>query len=501
MISKLSQSAYLNGSVSFKNKSNNLSEKGCVCNHYNNFNSIKPGFEANRYLVSFKGVRKTIGKEGLNAEVIIRAEEKAQVVLENATLKTVDGKFLGYKAVGSTDTEHPDYLFLWTRDNIYSLFGDVMAGNTKRAESYIKELSKSVSEEGRVSISINPADGTLITGSTNTIGHIHSIDSTLMFVLLASMVAKVTDNNKFFEEIKTPYIKALKLAMENNKFDPSPLISTNECTTLIDRPLGLHGYVTYNQVLLYGALSEASRLGNQLPEALVGRAATQASQIKDLLNKNFWVDQPSLEKLGEIVSKSAPRLREFEYRNENPFNIKSVKSDQIGDLNKGGYFVAAARTGKLDFRFDSLANLLAIAFGITSKDQTDKILNYMENNGINVPAPSKMMWPVLPEEELQRLVPGDQTTFPHCYHNGGSWPLIGGILVSVLKKAGRHKDAVKHLNSLAEVVKDDMPEWVHGESGKFLKEISNTNQTWSAASYLMGLNVVKNDAAPFFNMK
>ncbi len=437
----------------------------------------------------------------LDLSIFDKTAQKAREVLNNATIFTKNGNFQGYMALGTSEIKHPDYKFLWTRDNIYSLLYDLTAGTYEHPENYLLMLSKKINQCGRVPISINPDNDNLIEGTTSTIGHIHSIDSTLLYLILTGEFLKKTSNKDFYDNIKTAYKAALNLSIENNLFDPCPLIASIDCTTHIDRPHKLYGYVAYNQVLLYGALRIASDLKEFFSEDSRKIYQDYASKIKALIKEYFWINQTKLDKLNTIIPKSFHRNDEFSYRQKNPFNIKTTESEHRGTLKNSGYFIASVRTGYYDYRFDSLANLMAIAFGITTDKETEQILNYIEINDIDKPYPMKILWPALSKYELQELVPADETSDPYYYQNCGIWPFIGNIYITILIKNKNTKDAYEKLKVITESLKDNMPEWVDGNSGQFVENISNANQTWSAATYLMALEVFKDTQKPFFYLE
>jgi len=447
----------------------------------------------------FNGVKLTF--KGISKYVTLdRVAEKANEVLKKATLTDEKGEFRGYMAIGSDETFSPDYKFLWTRDNMYALFYDLIKENSYKTEKYIENLAKVIDEDGLVPVSIEPETGKKIKGAGDTIGYVHSVDSTLLFLVMVSEAANKSKDPAFFDRVKEPYINALKLALENNRFDSSPLISSVECAGLVDRPLGMHGYVAGNQVLFYAALDRASKMEGKIPAELAHKAKTRADELKKLIHEYFWVDSKKLGQLEINIEKSARRDKESECHEINPFNLKKLPYHNIGNLMNGGYFLACARTGYLDFRFDTITNLMAIAFGLTDKEQADLILNYIENNGINKPLPVKYMWPAMPDDEIERLTPGDTFLAENRSVNGGIWPFVGALYSSILTKSAQRAKAEEVLNKIARVIEKDMPEWLEGTTGEFIPELSNKNQTWTAACYLLAFELLKSPERPFLNL-
>ena len=71
------------------------------------------------------------------------------------------------------------------------------------------------------------------------------------------------------------------------------------------------------------------------------------------------------------------------------------------------------------------------------------------------------------------------------YHNGGSWPFIGGFWVLALASVGQYDQALKELEKLAHanyVNNWAFHEWFHGQSGE---PSGMLGQSWNAAMFLL----------------
>jgi glycogen debranching enzyme len=155
-------------------------------------------------------------------------------------------------------------------------------------------------------------------------------------------------------------------------------------------------------------------------------------------------------------------------------------------------------------RFDTLANLLAIIFGVADQTKADKILDYIQGCGLNEPYPVRALYPV--------LMPGDRDwreyyrvrnlNQPHHYHNGGAWPFIGGFYVAALVQAGRQAEAERQLTRLAVMNHQgkrgqwEFNEWFHGLSGQ---PMGYAGQSWSTAMYLFAVDAVAQGRVAIFN--
>ena len=138
--------------------------------------------------------------------------------------------------------------------------------------------------------------------------------------------------------------------------------------------------------------------------------------------------------------------------------------------------------------FDSFGNLLAILAGVADRQQTDIILDLVARYSLD-------LWP------LRSLTPAvepadpdwrDYYSFlnaPHCYHNGGVWPFLGGFYIAALMMAGRIAPAAANLLKLAELnQRGHFNEWHHGETGEPMGAV---DQAWSAGMYLFASECVR----------
>jgi len=154
--------------------------------------------------------------------------------------------------------------------------------------------------------------------------------------------------------------------------------------------------------------------------------------------------------------------------------------------------------------FDTAANLFAIAFSLADEEQTASILDYIDRHHLDQPHPIRTIHPP--------IQPGDrdwreyyrtehELNLPDQYHNGGSWPWVGGLYVAALVKAGRHERARDALYRLALTNREgrehewEFNEWFHGITGE---PRGATDQLWSAGMYIYAYTCVKDGREPVF---
>jgi glycogen debranching enzyme len=155
-------------------------------------------------------------------------------------------------------------------------------------------------------------------------------------------------------------------------------------------------------------------------------------------------------------------------------------------------------------RFDTLANLLAIVFGVADQKKAEKILNYIHGCGLNEPYPVQALYPAIRpgEKDWQEYYRVRNLNQPHHYHNGGAWPFIGGFYVAALVQAGRIDEAkfqLEKLTRMNQVGKNgewEFNEWFHGLSGR---PMGYGGQSWSTAMYIFAENAVQMGSLHVFN--
>lgn len=150
--------------------------------------------------------------------------------------------------------------------------------------------------------------------------------------------------------------------------------------------------------------------------------------------------------------------------------------------------------------FDSLGNLLAILAGVADATQTETILDFIESHEMGDAPLRSLTPPIEPGDPDWRDYYG-MLNVPHCYHNGGVWPFIGGFYVAALVKAGRLSRAAEALERLTALNHTGgFNEWHHGQT---LEPMGVTAQAWSAGMYLFACECVARSEVPegFFGIR
>jgi hypothetical protein len=143
--------------------------------------------------------------------------------------------------------------------------------------------------------------------------------------------------------------------------------------------------------------------------------------------------------------------------------------------------------------FDALGNLLAILSGVANEARTATILDFIEHQGM-AQAPISSLTPVVEPGHPDWRDYYGMLNVPHCYHNGGVWPFIGGFYVAALVKGGRLEAARGALDRLTVLNRSgEFNEWHHGRSHE---PMGVTCQAWSAGMYLFACECVGRSDVP-----
>ena len=142
--------------------------------------------------------------------------------------------------------------------------------------------------------------------------------------------------------------------------------------------------------------------------------------------------------------------------------------------------------------FDSFGNLLAIESGLATPTQARAILDFIARYELANPYPLRAIHPAQHpgDADWRDYFHFGNLNLPDQYHNGGSWPMLGGFYVRALERTGAHAAAHSARSALAEACSASagtaayFPEHRHGTSGE---PLGMFDQAWSAGMFLAAL--------------
>ncbi|KAI5061116.1 hypothetical protein GOP47_0023621 [Adiantum capillus-veneris] len=331
------------------------------------------------------------------------------------------------------------------------------------------------------------------------IGRVAPVDSGLWWIILLRAYSKHTGDYALQErvDVQTGIKLILKLCLTDG-FDMFPTLLVTDGSCMIDRRMGIHGHPLEIQSLFYSALRCAREmlLPDDGPTDLARAVNSRLSALSYHVREHYWVD---LRKLNEIY-----RYKTEEYSHDavNKFNIypEQIPLWLIDWMpSQGGYMIGNLQPAHMDFRFFSLGNLWAIIGSLATEDQSEGILNFIEEKWDDLigTMPLKIAFPALEYDEWRIITGSDPKNTPWSYHNGGSWPTLLWQFTVACLKVGRSDLARKALKVAEKrLSKDKWPEYYDTRSGRFIGKQARLYQTWSIAGYLVAKMLLENpDAA------
>jgi hypothetical protein len=302
------------------------------------------------------------------------------------------------------------------------------------------------------------------------IGRVTPIDSCLWWVILLRAYVKATGDKALAQS--DSFQEALTFILEiclGPQFEMTPTLLVPDGACMVDRPMGLSGHPLEIQSLFYVALRAAREMLVKNTEGLIlidkinNRLGSLVFHIRDY----YWLD---LKKLNQIHPDSIP------------YWLTEWMPDQ------GGYLAGNLGPGKMDFRFFSLGNLVAIMGSLTTEQQSQDILTLIENRWSDLVSqmPLKLCFPAIDGLSWKIITGCDPKNTPWSYHNGGSWPVLLWMMMAACQKMGR-EDLADRAMAIAEIrlMSDEWPEYYDGKNGRLIGKSSRKFQTWTIAGWLL----------------
>ncbi|VVC00117.1 Alkaline and neutral invertase [uncultured archaeon] len=339
---------------------------------------------------------------------------------------------------------------MWARDSCVSLIGATAARGTagRYKKVFCKSLETLASRQTRNGQIPNAVD---FVGSIDAPATYATIDSSLWFVLGEYFYRKC-----FGLALWKKHAKNIGAAMKWVEFQDTgeDLLPEQQPTSdWMDCFPHKYGHTINTQALYYAALKATNGTEDKVN---VGKFVKQ-------VNCKLWDDS-----LGYYLP--------WHWKDHNEYSEK-------------------------EFWFDSLGNMLAIAFGLASRKQARRILSFADEMEINRPYPLRAIYPPISrgskpwKDYFDASLAGKE----HSYINGGIWPYIGGFYVCALIEAGQGSKAQEELellakaNSLGKKLSWDFNEWISPVTGT---PEGGRHQVWSAGAYMLAHEAVESKRNP-----
>ncbi|MDB9317529.1 glycoside hydrolase 100 family protein [Nodularia spumigena] len=331
----------------------------------------------------------------------------------------------------------------------------------------------------------------------HAIARVTPVDSCLWWIIILYAYVKATKDISF--ALQPEFQQGITLIMElclATRFDMYPTLLVPDGACMIYRRMGIYGYPLEIQALFYSALRSARKLlicaGDE--EIVVG-IDNRLPLLRDHIRHHYWIDMKRLNVIyrfkGEEYGESA--VNQF---NIYPDSIHYAKL-AIWLPKHGGYLAGNVGPSQLDTRFFALGNMMAIISSLASEQQSQAIMNLIEEQWDDLVGemPMKICFPAVEKDEYRIFTGCDPRNVPWSYHNGGSWPVLLWSLIAAAQKTGR-TDIAKRALEIAEtrLNKDNWPEYYDGTRGLLIGKEARRYQTWTISGFLLAKELMRNSA-------
>jgi len=324
------------------------------------------------------------------------------------------------------------------------------------------------------------------------IGRVVPVDSAMwwMFLLRSYVIATGDWDYAASAEVQECIRHILDLYLRES-FESSPALLVPDGSFMIDRRMGVYGYPLEIQALYYGMLQTAKELLSRTngSESQLGNLQVLIRSLRDYVCSYYWIDRDRLNQIHRFEAE------EFGLDVVNALNVypESIPDWMDGWLDyRSGYLAGNQGPGRIDFRFFAQGNLLAILFGLATREESQCIMNLFAGHWAELigETPVKIVYPAVREAEWMCITGSDPKNVPWSYHNGGNWPVLIWPFVAAAVRTGRVELAERALETVTErLKKDNWPEYYDGKHGELIGRRANYFQTWTATGLIVAHQV------------
>ena len=409
--------------------------------------------------------------------LIDTAYEKALEVLRRCVSP------LGFKASALVG----GYPQVWARDAPITSLGALLTGDAELiacARASLETLGSKQTDLGMIHLNVDTRTGEVTTENTG------AVDANLWFIVGHFCYLKTTADETFVRAQWPKLMQAL-LWLHYQDMNDCGLLEVPEAGDWADL-YSVRYNVLYDSVLYVAALRMMAEMAEQLDRPNEGYLE-RAKDVTQKLNLVFWLDRPWDGRVfGEQLEHlKALRLEWF------------LLYQNTATLTEAPYYLPWVGFREFGHTFDGFGNTLAILTGVADGAKSQRILDYAHASGADHPYPFKAFSPpIYPgDRDWREYFRSRNLNLPNQYHNGGSWPFLGGFYVAALVKVGRKAQAKAQLHRLAEAVQQgvhgewEFNEWHHGVTGR---PMGYPLQAWSAGLYVYAYHALHDEDTAFF---
>ncbi|MEM7557133.1 MAG: glycoside hydrolase 100 family protein [Cyanobacteria bacterium P01_A01_bin.84] len=433
-------------------------------------------------------------------------QEAAWQALEKAIIYH-QGSPVGTVAARDTAADALNYDHCFTRDFAVSAIAFLIEGEVEIVRNFLKaalllQNSEKQMDCFKASQGLMPASFKIkyrlgeeyleADFGERAIARVTPIDSGFWWLLILRAYVKASGDLSLAH---TPnFQEGIKLILDlslMNRFDMFPTMLVPDGSYMIDRRMGVYGHPLDVQALFYAALRAAEGLlipGDEYIDIVKERLGHLAYHIRSY----YWLDFPHLNEIYRY------KVEQFGAEVMNKFNIyPETIPEWLREWlpEKGGYFIGNLGPSRMDFRFFTQGNLMAIICDLATESQSVQIMDLIEENWENLVGqmPMKVCFPALEGRDWELLTGCDAKNIPWSYHNAGNWPFLLWMFAAAAQKTGRI-DLGKRALEIAtnRLGKDKYPEYYDGRTGRLVGKEARFFQTWTIAGFIAAQELLNN---------
>lgn len=402
------------------------------------------------------------------------AYEKGLVALKkNITPLGFSACSLNDNTVIGTDA---NYRSVWARDGAITVWCTLHIDDPEVRAAQIatfETLLNATSINGQIPANVRISDGV---PDYSGVGNIASIDSGLWVIIaLYNFVAHTGDHTLLYRNTeRLQSIMNWLSAHDSNNDGLLEIPEAGDWTDLFGRSYN----VLYDEVLWFRA------------NVCYGRILESIGQFEKAAEYLRW----SQKIRGRILDVFWPTTSGVLPYDGRPHRFAD-RQFALGDTH---YLLAEITPFGFNWRCDVFGNVLAFLMHLLDSEHARTTFRFMWGSGVNQPWPVANLYPVVQsgDPDWRPYYTVNLLNLPHHYHNGGIWPLVGGMWVRYIHRLGfrdvacRELVRLAQLNQLGRDQEWEFNEWAHGQTGR---PMGKAFQAWSAASFLRACHEVDAD--------
>ncbi len=427
----------------------------------------------------------------------------------NDSIVNFEGEPIGTLAACDASIEALNYDQVFTRDFAVSATAFLMDGKTDIVRNFLLKSVELQSREKhfdcfRAGQGLMPAsfkvtkesgkDTIIPDFGEKAIAKVAPVDASFWWIYILRAYVKATDDPLHKEPLVQEGVRLILDLALTSRFDMFPTLLVPDGSFMIDRRMGVYGHPLDIQVLFYTALRASYELltDNEVNRPYIDGARERLGHLAYHIRNYYWLNFSSLNDLYRS------QVEKYGENSLNRFNVyPATIPDWLGEWlpADGGYFAGNLGPARMDFRFFSAGNLMAILVSLADQSQSKAIMELLRHNWEDLVGqmPLKVCYPTLQGEQWRTLTGSDPKNTAWSYQNAGGWPFLLWLLAAAAEKTD-NRDLTKQALEIAEarVASDQWPEYYDGPNSRFIGKEARFNQTWSAAGYIIACQILEN---------